>query len=264
LRALYDWAITQEPAHLDPPPQLIASCLFDGFFQAPILLVILYGLVRQRVWVRKIAPIYAAAAVTNMFFYFSETFLGPHPPPNLAVYLPFNLPWLIAPVLLALRTRSKDYSSDASEIESKKRDRFRVRTFESDDAEQVAELWKACFPNDPPRNEPRLVIARKLAKDRDLFLVVEDNNLEQGSILGTAIGGWDGYRGWVYHVATAHDQRRTGLGRLLMNEIEQRLRERGCPKLNLQVRNTNASVIAFYEALGYQHEDNASLGKSLE
>jgi len=38
-----------------------------------------------------------------MFFYFATTFLGPTPPPNLGVYLPFNLPWLIAPALLGMR-----------------------------------------------------------------------------------------------------------------------------------------------------------------
>ena len=31
LRALHDWAVAEEPAHLDPPPSLIAACLFDGF-----------------------------------------------------------------------------------------------------------------------------------------------------------------------------------------------------------------------------------------
>jgi hypothetical protein len=105
LQSLYGWAVAQEPAHLDPPPQLIASCLFDGLFQAPILTFIIYGLVRCRAWVRTPAVIYAGAATTNMFFYFFETFFGPHPPPELAVYLPFNLPWLIAPIVLGLRVR---------------------------------------------------------------------------------------------------------------------------------------------------------------
>jgi len=110
LRSLYGWAVAQEPAHLNPPPSLIAACLFDGFFQAPMLSVIIYGLVRQRRWIRVPVYLYAGAAVTNMFFYFAETFMGPHPPQNLAVYLPFNLPWLIAPMILALRVSSRDYA----------------------------------------------------------------------------------------------------------------------------------------------------------
>jgi len=103
LRSLYEWAVAEEPAHLDPPPSLIASCLFDGFFQAPVLLFVIAGLVGQRGWLRPLGLFYSGAAVTNMFFYFSETFLGAHPPPNTAYYLAFNLPWLLAPAALGVR-----------------------------------------------------------------------------------------------------------------------------------------------------------------
>jgi hypothetical protein len=103
LRALHDWAVAEEPAHLDPPPVLIANCLFDGFLQAPVLLFVILGLVRQSSWLPRLALIYAGAAVTNMFLYFAQTFLGPHPPPNVGYYLAFNLPWMIAPAVLATR-----------------------------------------------------------------------------------------------------------------------------------------------------------------
>ena len=79
LRALYDWAVAEEPAHLNPPPNLIAACLFDGFFQAPALLAVIFGLVRLKSWLRPLGLVYAGAAVTNMFFYLVQTFMGPHP-----------------------------------------------------------------------------------------------------------------------------------------------------------------------------------------
>jgi hypothetical protein len=103
LRALHGWAVAEEPAHLDPPPNLIAACLFDGLFQAPALLFVIIGLIREARWLRTLALFYSGAAVTNMFFYFVQTFLGPHPPPNTGYYLLFNLPWLLAPMILALR-----------------------------------------------------------------------------------------------------------------------------------------------------------------
>lgn len=103
LRSLHEWAVAEEPAHLDPPPNLIAACLFDGFFQAPVLLFVIFGLLRPRPWLRPLGLFYAGAATTNMFFYFTQTFLGPHPPPNTAWYLAFNLPWLIAPLVLGGR-----------------------------------------------------------------------------------------------------------------------------------------------------------------
>ena len=103
LRSLHAWAVAEEPAHLDPPPNLIAACLFDGFFQAPALLFVIVGLVRLRGWLKPFGLVYAGAATTNMFFYFTQTFMGPHPPPNVAYYLAFNLPWLLAPMALGVR-----------------------------------------------------------------------------------------------------------------------------------------------------------------
>jgi hypothetical protein len=103
LRALHGWAVEQEPTHLDPPRTLIASTLFDGFVQTPALVALIYALVRRRAWARPLGLVYAGAGVINMWFYFFETLTGPLPPPHLWVYLPFNLPWLIAPALLGWR-----------------------------------------------------------------------------------------------------------------------------------------------------------------
>jgi hypothetical protein len=108
LRSLYDWAVAQEPQHLNPPPSLIATTLFDGFFQTPLLFFVIYGLVRCSPWIRTVSLIYAGAAVTNMFMYFVTTFLGPTPPPHPAIYWPANLPWLIAPLILGVRMLPKE------------------------------------------------------------------------------------------------------------------------------------------------------------
>ena len=103
LRLLHGWSVAEEQAHLDPPPNLIAATLFDGLFQAPALGLVIVGLVRQRGWLRPFGLFYAGAAITNMFYYFMQTFLGPHPPPNTLFYHAFNLPWLLAPMVLAVR-----------------------------------------------------------------------------------------------------------------------------------------------------------------
>lgn len=103
LRALHEWAVAEEPAHLDPPPNLIAATLFDGLFQSPALLFVIIGLIGQKAWLRPLALFTSGAVITNMFFYFIQTFLGPHPPPNTVFYLLFNLPWLIFPAILGAR-----------------------------------------------------------------------------------------------------------------------------------------------------------------
>ena len=93
-----------------------------------------------------------------------------------------------------------------------------------------------------------------------LFLVgtVDD------TVIAAVMGGYDGHRGWVNYLAVAPDRRGEGHGRALMAAVERRLVALGCPKINLQVRDTNADVLAFYERLGYVVDAAVSMGKRLE
>ena len=81
---------------------------------------------------------------------------------------------------------------------------------------------------------------------------------------GAVIAGFDGVRGWIYHLAVAPAHRRRGIATRLMRGAEAALRARGCSKINLQVRATNESVVAFYRALGYQIEERLSMGRALD
>jgi len=134
-----------------------------------------------------------------------------------------------------------------------------IRPFAVDDTEAVVALWRAAGLV-KPWNDPYLDIERKLTVQPELFLVAVGGD---GALVGTAMVGYEGHRGWVNYLAVADPARGTGLGRALMAEAERLLVERGCPKLNLQVRTSNTEVIAFYERLGYAVDDAVSLGKRL-
>jgi GNAT superfamily N-acetyltransferase len=82
-------------------------------------------------------------------------------------------------------------------------------------------------------------------------------------IVGTALGGWDGRRGWIYHLGVATQLRRTGLGRRIVHEVERRLRALGCPKVNVIVRDDNSGGARFWEALGYSSPPARQFGKEL-
>ncbi|MEL6858450.1 MAG: GNAT family N-acetyltransferase [Pseudomonadota bacterium] len=82
-------------------------------------------------------------------------------------------------------------------------------------------------------------------------------------VVGTIIAGFDGVRGWVHRLAVSPDLRRQGLASRLMQRAEISLAQLGCPKVNLQVRESNLDVLKFYRALGYDVEARASLGKAL-
>ena len=135
-----------------------------------------------------------------------------------------------------------------------------IRPYSESDEAAVAELWRQVFPGSPSWNHPETDIQRKLSVQRELFLVAALGS----EIVGTAMAGYDGHRGWVYYVAVSPRHRRQGIGTALMNNVEQRLASLGCPKLNLQVRASNHEVVSFYENLGYEVEERISMGKRLE
>jgi len=133
-----------------------------------------------------------------------------------------------------------------------------IRPFREADEAQVVALWRACGLT-RPWNDPHRDIARKLAMQRELFLVGE----EGGRIVASVMAGYEGHRGWVNYLAVDPGRRRAGLGARLMQRVEELLLAQGCPKINLQVRASNAEVLAFYRALGYAQDEVVAMGKRL-
>jgi ribosomal protein S18 acetylase RimI-like enzyme len=135
-----------------------------------------------------------------------------------------------------------------------------IRSFREADRPQLERLWSEVFPDDPPRSAPGRMIDGALAVRPESLLIAEHG----GAVVGAVIAGWDGVRGWIYHLAVAPAQRRRGIATRLMHAAEATLRALGCPKINLQVRSTNESVVAFYRALGYQLEERLSMGRAVD
>ena len=133
-----------------------------------------------------------------------------------------------------------------------------LRAFERDDADAVVALWRACGLV-VPWNDPRRDIERKLGEQPELFRV----GIDAGELMASVMVGYDGHRGWMNYLAVSPDRQGNGYGRDLVREAERLLTERGCPKLNLQVRASNRSVIDFYQAIGYSSDDVVSLGRRL-
>ena len=122
----------------------------------------------------------------------------------------------------------------------------------------VIRLWHDCDLT-RPQNDPSRDIARKLADSPELFLV----GLEDGRVVATVMAGYEGHRGWINYLAVAPDRRRRGYGRLIMAAVTEKLLARGCPKINLQVRDGNESALRFYEAIGYRRDAVVPMGKRL-
>ncbi len=102
-------------------------------------------------------------------------------------------------------------------------------------------------------------IEKKLRRDPDLFLVAEAGS----AIIGTVIGGYDGRRGMIYHLAVVDEYRQHGIGAALMDEVELRLKAKGCLKSYLLVVDGNDHAYRFYKKRGWQEMDVTILGKEL-
>ena len=134
-----------------------------------------------------------------------------------------------------------------------------IRPYQPQDEAAVLQLWLQCNLV-VPQNNPERDIKRKLRVNPEWFLV----GIIGGHIVATCMAGYEGHRGWINYLAVSPQHRRQGIGRRIMEEAEKRLRFAGCPKINLQLRETNEEVIKFYTRIGYTRDPVVSMGKRLE
>jgi len=118
---------------------------------------------------------------------------------------------------------------------------------DADEAEVIA-LWRACglvVSHNDPATDYRFARAKL---NSDILVSVTSGE----KIIGSAMVGHDGHRGWLYYVAVAPEHRSKGIGRALVRAGEEWLASRGVPKIQLMVRETNTEVAAFYERVGFK------------
>jgi ribosomal protein S18 acetylase RimI-like enzyme len=138
---------------------------------------------------------------------------------------------------------------------------LKLREFQfHNDFPQVIDLWKNAGPGiHLRRSDEKDEIVKKLERDPDLFLVAEIDE----QIIGTVLGGFDGRRGMVYHLAVNSRYRKLGVGAALMKELETRMKQKGCIRSYLLVTRDNLEAIRFYENSGWELMDLFTYGKDL-
>jgi ribosomal protein S18 acetylase RimI-like enzyme len=137
---------------------------------------------------------------------------------------------------------------------------LRISRFEIEDYESVVDLWKSVGLILRPGDDLES-IRLKLQRDPDLFLVAREN----AEMVGCVMGGWDGRRGWIYHLAVRQSHRRQGVARALVGELESCLARKGAKRINAQVYRSNEVSLRFFEACGYElRSDLVMIGKPLD
>jgi ribosomal protein S18 acetylase RimI-like enzyme len=132
-----------------------------------------------------------------------------------------------------------------------------IREIRVSDGDELRKLWTSLGFRSLGDDDRSL--ARMARRNPGLLLVAT----EGGRIVASALGAFDGRRGWLYHVATAESHRRRGIASKLVAQIERALADLGAPKVNVIVRDESEDGRAFWKARSYEVNPSRQFGKEL-
>lgn len=124
--------------------------------------------------------------------------------------------------------------------------------------EAATQLWESVGLT-RPWNDPTGDLNRALESPSSTVLAAVSGS----DLQGTVMVGHDGHRGWMYYLAVDPAFRGVGVGTRLVRAAESWLRWQNVPKAQLMIRQSNASVVGFYEGLGYADQPVIVMGRSL-
>ncbi|MFX1311505.1 MAG: GNAT family N-acetyltransferase [Promethearchaeota archaeon] len=124
---------------------------------------------------------------------------------------------------------------------------MRIEKFSIDLYEDIIKLWKKAGIN-LGSSDTREEVKRMLQRNPNLFLIGKLHN----KIICVVMGGFDGRRGYVHHLAVDPDYQKKGYGKKIMDELIERFRKRGVHKIHLFIERKNQEVVSFYKTLGWE------------
>ena len=125
-----------------------------------------------------------------------------------------------------------------------------IRSAVAADAAAVLALWGRARSGLAAVPDDERAIERLLDADAGALLVAEHD----GEIVGALIAAWDGWRGNLYRLAVTPELRRSGIATRLVVAGEQRLRDKGAPRVTALVWGEDVPALALWGAAGYEHE----------
>lgn len=129
----------------------------------------------------------------------------------------------------------------------------RIRPARPDEVEAVLALWREADASPSP-TDTRDEVLKLLREPAAVLLVAE----VEERLVGTVIGGWDGWRGNIYRLAVAPGHRRRGLARLLVAEADRSLHRMGARRITALVEGDHPWATDFWDSLaaaGYRHDE---------
>jgi ribosomal protein S18 acetylase RimI-like enzyme len=128
-----------------------------------------------------------------------------------------------------------------------------IRPCRAEECEAVLALWRRAGAIPSPTDTLEELLRLVRSEHGDGFLVA----VRDGGVVGSVIGGWDGWRGGIYRLAVDPQARRHGIAKALVRAAESVLRRKGARRLSVLVERGEAHAVAFWDALaeaGYRRD----------
>lgn len=127
-----------------------------------------------------------------------------------------------------------------------------IREMHCQDYPAAYALWKSLPGMGLSSADERKAIRSFLQKNPQTCFVAE----HAGTLIGSILGGSDGRRGYIYHLAVDHRFQKQGVGRQLVQTCLDALKAQGIEKCHLFVISSNQSGRDFWKRLGWQQRDD--------
>jgi len=140
------------------------------------------------------------------------------------------------------KKRDKDLGEKAAAIE------YRVERAQIIDLKPMLDLWSITpgLRGGASDEESKLKVFMERNPSTSLLLRTQDG------LIGTVLGGFDGRRGYIYHLAVHPDYQRKGCGKVLLNQVISELKQLGALKIHLFAFNDNQAALGFYHHQGWE------------
>ncbi|MFX1329793.1 MAG: GNAT family N-acetyltransferase [Promethearchaeota archaeon] len=126
-----------------------------------------------------------------------------------------------------------------------------IEKFSMDFYEEVVKLWKKAGIN-VGSTDTKEEIERMVERNPDLFLIGKVDE----KLISVVMGGFDGRRGYVHHLAVDPDYQKKGYGKQLMDELMKKFRKLRIHKAHLFIEKDNKEVVEFYLHLDWEIRDD--------
>jgi len=129
---------------------------------------------------------------------------------------------------------------------------YSTRTMQISDYEQAVQLWQSLPGIGLSGADEKDNICDFLQKNPSTCLVA----LNDGNLIGTILGGSDGRRGYIHHLAVQLSEQNKGIGKKLVDLCLNEFKKAGIQKCHIFVISDNAEGIAFWKKIGWQLRDD--------